>query len=33
MMALGLVNDNKVAVDRFLFEQMAWAPTIGSAGT
>jgi hypothetical protein len=32
-MALGLVNDNKVAVDRFLFEQMAWAPATGIAGT
>jgi len=32
-MGLGLFNDNKVMVDRFLFEQCAWAPATGIAAT
>ena len=32
-MGLGLYNDNKVMVDRFLFEQCAWGPVSSGAGT
>lgn len=32
-MGLGLYNDNKVMVDRFLFEQCAFSPVTGVAGT
>lgn len=32
-MGLGLVNDNKALVDRYLFEQCAFAPASGISGT